>query len=155
MSFDEYEINYRDYEERCNEIRKENENYLEEFIEDLRKAGLKEKTIGRHFQNIHFYLNIYLLRQGLLDMSAGADSSYIEDFLGNFFIRKCMWSTPATIKSNGASMKKFYKSMFERGYIDKSDYNEVIGTISFNMEFWIEDCEAYNDPNSPNPFSMF
>ncbi len=35
----------------------------------------------------------------------------INDFLGEFFIRKCMWSTPGTIKRTAASIKKFYKFM--------------------------------------------
>lgn len=132
-----------------------NEIYLEEFEEDLLNAGLKRNTINRHFRNVDFYINTYLLRLEPLEMTSGIETYYIDDFLGNFFIRKCMWSTPATIRSNAASIKKFYKSMSQRGYIDKLDYKNFAETIKHTMDFWLEDCEAYNDPNSPNPFSMF
>lgn len=88
-------------------------------------------------------------------MKSGTDSFRIDDFLGYFFIRKCMWSTPSTIKSNVASIKKFYKSMFQRGHIDIFDYKELTETISDNMDCWLGDCEAYNDTDLTNPFSLF
>jgi len=88
-------------------------------------------------------------------MTYGTDINMIDDFLGNFFIRKCMWSTPSTIKSTAASIKKFYKIMMQQGNIDKSNYKELIETIRDNMEFWLEDCEAFNNPNVTNPFAFF
>ena len=45
--------------------------------------------------------------------------SMLDEYLGNFFIRKCMWSTPANIKTNATSIKKFYKCMLEHGKIEK------------------------------------
>jgi len=146
---------YEEYEQKCNEIRKRNAVYLDEFREDLLKAGLKEKTINRHYWNVNFYINEYLLREEPLEMRCGTDPLKIDDFLGNFFIRKCMWSTPNTIKSTATSIKKFYSSMLQRGHIDESDYRELIETIRDNMEYWLEDCEEYNDPDSPNPFAFF
>lgn len=148
-------MDYSDYDQKCNEIRKKNESYLEEFEEELLNAGLKENTIKRHYRNIDFYINTYLLRQEPLEMTSGTEFFNIEGFLGDFFIRKCMWSTPSSIKSNAASIKKFYKIMLQRGYIDKSDYTGLIDTIKYNMDSWLEDCESYNDPNGPNPFSIF
>ena len=155
MNNDEYEMVYKEYEQKCSEIQMRNKVYLDEFIEDLSKAGLKEKTINRHTYNVEFYLNTYLLREEPLEMVSGADSFHINNFLGYFFIRKCMWSTPGSIKSNAASIKKFYKSMLERGHIEKSNYTELTDTIKYNLESWIEDCESYNDPDMPNPFAFF
>ncbi|NMB95225.1 MAG: recombinase [Clostridiaceae bacterium] len=143
---------YKEYEKKCNEIRMRNEAYLDEFWEDLSNAGLKEKTINRHCQNVDFYINVYLLREEPLEMISGTDSYKVDDFFGNFFIRKCMWSTPGTIKSTAASIKKFYHSMLQRGYIDESNYRELTGIIKSNMDYWLADCEAYNDPEAPNPF---
>ena len=155
MSCEEYENGYRDYEHKCNEIRMINEIYLEELEKDLLKAGLKEKTVNRHLRNVDFYVNTFLLREEPLEMISGTSSFYIDDFLGYFFIRKCAWSTPRTIKSSAASIKKFYKSMLQRGHIDKSDYSRLTESIKDNMDTWLEDCEIYNDPNAPNPFSIF
>lgn len=155
MSYDEYEFSFRDYEKKCNEIQKRNEIYLEEFEKDLLRAGLKEKTIRRHLRNVDFYLNIFLVREEPLEMESGTSSYYIDDFHGYFLICKCSWSTPTTIRSSIASIKKFYKSMLERGRIKKTDYEMVIEAIKENKEIWIKDCKAYNDPNSPNPFNLF
>ena len=148
-------MNYEKYEQKCNEIREKNEIYLEEFKKDLLNTGLKEKTINKHFRNIDFYINTYLLREEPLEMISGAHPFYIDDFLGYFFIRKCMWSAPSSIRNNVASMKKFYKSMLQRGHIGEADYNKLTKTVSQNIDTWLKDCESYNDPNSPNPFDFF
>lgn len=79
----------------------------------------------------------------------------IDDFLGFFFIRKCMWSTPGTIKSTAASIKKFYKSMLNHGKIDKEDYDHLCFQIKKGMVQWQTDCALYNDPDEPNPFDIF
>jgi len=146
---------YEEYEQKCSEIRMRNTAYLDEFREDLINAGLKEKTINKHCQNIDFYINTYLLREEPLEMIRGSDSFKIDDFLGYFFIRKCMWSTPGTIKSTAASIKKFYSSMLQRGNIDELDYRELIETIRDNMDCWLKDCESYNNPDALNPFAFF
>lgn len=78
----------------------------------------------------------------------------LDMFLGDFFIRKCMWSTPGTIKSTAASIKKFYKSMLAHGRIQKSDYEILCTDIKDRMEYWQEDCAAFNDPGSVNPFAF-
>jgi hypothetical protein len=146
---------YEEYEKKCSEIRMRNEAYLDEFREDLLNAGLKEKTINRHYRNVNFYINIYLLREEPLEMVCGTDYYVIDDFLGNFFIRKCMWSTPSTIRSTATSIKKFYRGMLQRGNIDESNYWELIESIKDNMERWLKDCEDYNNPEAPNPFAFF
>ncbi|MDD4729792.1 MAG: recombinase [Candidatus Neomarinimicrobiota bacterium] len=148
-------MTYEEYEQKCDEIRMRNAAYLDEFREDLFNAGLKEKTIDRHCNNADFYINTYLLREEPLEMTCGSASFKIDDFLGYFFIRKCMWSTPGAIKSTAASIKKFYSSMLQRGNIDKSNYRELIETIRDNMDCWLKDCESYNNPDAPNPFAFF
>ena len=76
-------------------------------------------------------------------------------FLGDFFIRKCMWSTPSTIESTAVSIKKFYKCMMDHGKIEKRDYDFLCSEIKENMERWQEDCALFNDPDEPNPFAWF
>ena len=79
----------------------------------------------------------------------------IDEFLGEFFIRKCMWSTPATIKSTAASIKKFYKCMLDHGKIEKGDYKFFCETVKVGMEDWQALCAQYNDPEEENPFGFF
>ena len=85
-----------------------------------------------------FYLNDFLLREEALTMENGCKDEYLSDFFGYFFIRKCMWSTPDTVKSTIASLKKFYR-------LSKEDYEEFTDTIRVNKEYWIDCCSEYND----------
>ena len=55
-----------------------------------------------------------------------------------------MWSTPGTIKSTAASIKKFYKCMLEHGKIEKADYEFLCREIKEGMPIWQEDCAVYN-----------
>ena len=112
------------------------------------------ETTGNYFQrgmkwerlaNVEFYLNTFLLYSVILRMQDGVYE--IGEFLGYYFIRKCMWSTPDTIKSTAASIKKFYKSMLSHGLIDSNQYRLLADTIKDNMREWQEECARYNDPD--------
>lgn len=146
-------LGYDEYERQCKLREAENDAYIGEFREDLEAAGLKEKTISGHIDNVSFYLETYLTRSAPLDMRAGCYK--VSDFLGSFFIRKCMWSTPSTIKSTAASFKKFYKSMLDRGHILQSDFDFLLAEIKEDLPYWCDLCEEYNDPHTRNPFSPF
>ena len=148
MSYD-----YEEYEKDCTKIREENETYLALFEKDLIASGLSAKTVGRHVSNASFYINDFLLYDDSNPMCEG--TKCVHSFFGDFFIRKCMWSTPASIKSTAASLKKFYKCMLQHGYIDKESYDYLCFDIKENMEDWQEECAIYNDPDEPNPFYMF
>lgn len=146
-------MDYKEYEKECEKIKSDNEKYLEIFQAELTKMGLSPKTIRSHLSNVDFYINDFLLYEEPTPMNEGC--GYVDRFLGDFFIRKCMWSTPATIKSTAASLKKFYKCMLEKGYVEKDDYRELCETIKDDMEYWVEDCRRFNDVDEPNPFSFF
>ncbi|MDD2959914.1 MAG: hypothetical protein PHR92_15585 [Lachnospiraceae bacterium] len=145
------EFNFKEYEEKCKIIKEENESLLELFEEDL--EGLNSKTINRHLSNVDFYINTYLLREDACDFTQGIWK--VDDYLGYFFIRKCMWSTPGNIKSTAASIKKFYQCMLKQEMIQKVDYEYLCETIKENMCRWQAECERYNDPYAENPFLPF
>ncbi|NCB92933.1 MAG: recombinase [Clostridia bacterium] len=145
------EIDFKEYEEKCKLIKQENESLLEMFEKDL--EGLNPKTINRHLTNVDFYINTYLLREDAYDFTHGIWD--IDDYLGNFFIRKCMWSTPGNIKSTAASIKKFYQCMLKQEMIQNADYEYLCETIKDNMWKWQSDCEIYNDPDAESPFMPF
>ena len=144
-------MDWEEYEKNCDEIRKQNKRYLDIFAEDIK--GLSPKAIRTHLDNVDFYINEYLLREDALSMEQGV--THIDSYLGYFFIRKCMWSTPSTIKSTAASVKKFYKSMMEHGFIKDKHYDYLCTVIKENMELWQEDCAAFNDPDADNPFDFW
>ncbi len=92
------------YEAQCKLIRKKNKEYLKLFESDLKKSGLKEKTISQHLGNADFYINDFLLYYEALTMENGIEE--INSYLGDFFIRKCMWSTPWNHKKHSRQSEK-------------------------------------------------
>lgn len=146
-------MDYEEYLKKCHEIQETNNQLLKLFAEGLEKSGLKDKTINRHLSNVDFFLNEFLIRVDALPMERGV--FMLDDYLGNFFIRKCMWSTPGNIKTTATSIKKFYKCMLDQGKISKQDYEILCVCIKESMENWQYDCAVYNDPDSPNPFFPF
>ena len=138
-------IDFEKFEKQCDEIREINAKYIEEFVDELSKKGFVDKTIKRHYENVDFYLNTYLLREDALTMENGCKDEYLSDFFGYFFIRKCMLSTPDTVNSTMASLKKFYRFMYESNRLSKEDYEEFMDAIRIDKEYWIDCCSKYND----------
>jgi hypothetical protein len=133
---------YKTYERKCEKLKKDNAAYLDTFRKSLEAAGLSKKTVNRHCDNADFYLNDFLLRYEPCPMQDGCVMA--GSFLGDFLIRKCLWSTPASIKDNAASLKKFYKCMLAEGRIDADDYRCFLDVIKDEMEDWLDECEAFN-----------
>lgn len=146
-------MDYDQYLEECKKIKERNYLLLDLFKDDLIQSGLKDKTISRHLSNVEFYINEFLLYRDAYHMEEGLNM--LDDYLGNFYICKCLWSTPGNIKSTAASIKKFYKSMVDHGKVDKEDYYDLCSLIKDSMDIWQMDCAIYNDPESPNPFYPF
>lgn len=143
-------MNYKEYEARCEEIRKANDELMDLFEGDMKNLSLK--TRKQHRNNVDFFLNVYLLHEKPQMFDCGIMD--IADYLGYYFIRKCGWSTPASIKRNAASIKKFYKSMKAHGKIEYADYETLCDTIKSGMPQWLADCEQYNDPDASDPFMI-
>ena len=134
---------YEKYEEGCKKIKKSNERLLTEFEVWLKSAGLSKKTIENHLSNVDFYINEYLLYE---DATEAKDGAYaIGMFLGYWFIKKAMWASRTSIKSNATSLKKFYTFMLEKGLIDGEDMEDLKETIKEGMPEWLETLERYDD----------
>ena len=131
-----------DYEKELESMQKKNEVYLQEFQKWLKDKGLVEKTIRNHLSNVDLYINDYLNYYEITKMQEGCYS--LSSFLGDWFIRKCMWSTGSTVKTTAASIKKFYQCMLELGHIEKDDYEFLYHDIKENIDDWVESVEAYN-----------
>lgn len=136
---------YEKYEKECAKIRKDNAELIDAFADWLQAKGLSEKTVDTHCRNMDFYLNHFLLYEDAIEAAGGMDE--VGMFLGDWFIRKAMWSSPSAIKSNAASLKKFYTFMAEKGYIDKEDLDELKEDIREGMPEWLGRMARYDDPN--------
>ena len=134
---------YEQYEADCKKIRKTNNKILHDFEAWLKALKLKEKTIRKHTQNVDFYINEFLLYEDAVEAKDGALE--IGMFLGYWFIKKAMWATPASIKSNAVSLKKFYTFLFENKQIDKEDLVDLKTRIKEDMPEWIATINRYDD----------
>jgi site-specific recombinase XerD len=139
---DEYEI----YEEECQKVKNENEKTLEGFKNYLKAKKLSNKTIEKHFDNISFYINEYLLYEDALQPHEGIDN--VGDFLGYWFIKKTMWSSVSSIKENIASLKHFYTYLNTIGKIDSKQLLALKEEIKENKEIWFETSKRYDDPDT-------
>ena len=136
---------YAQYEADCEKIRKTNDKLLNTFGTWLKASKLKEKTIKRHIENVDFYINEFLLYEDAVEAKDGAIE--IGMFLGYWFIRKATWASPAQIKSNAASLKKFYTFLFEKEMIKKEDLVDLKTSIKEDMPEWVATINRYDDPS--------
>lgn len=139
MTDDDYEI----YEAECAKIKKQNSKLLNEFASWLKQEKLTRTTINRHRQNVDFYINEFLLYEDAVEAQDGV--SEIGFFLGYWFIKKALWSSPASIKSNAASLKKFYTFMYEKQFVEKEQLEDLKTDIKEKLPEWIATLERYDD----------
>ena len=132
---------YEKIEVECDKERVKNEKLLKEFSNWLKKSNLTKKTIDKHTTNIDFYINEYLLNYDVIEAKNGIDE--IDSFLGDWFIRKAMWSSKAEIKANASSLKKFYTFINDKGLIENINLKELKSIIKINMSKWLENMEEF------------
>ena len=139
------------YYANVREIEKANKVHLSTFRKWLNDKKFTNKTITNHVNNVDFYINHYLNYYDPQDVKAGCYC--ISGFLGNFFIRKAMWSSCPQIKSNAASIKKFYACMLEHGVVKRDDYDALCEDIKVDMDEWLENMRRSED--AMNAIDMF
>ncbi len=134
---------YKLYEINLKKNKKRNEKYIKIFENWLNEQKLVKKTICKHLDNIDLYINEYLNYYEVTKMEEGVMDVY--SFLSDWFIRKCLWSSVTSVKEMAASIKKFYKCMSEKGYIENEDYKILCEEIKDNMDEFIENVIEYNN----------
>lgn len=75
---------YERYEKDCKRIRELNVSLLKDFESWLAKKSLSAKTIKKHYSNVDFYINNFLLYEEAIEAVDGAGN--IGGFLGYWFI---------------------------------------------------------------------
>ena len=140
---------YAEYEQACKTIREENAVLISEFSDWLEAKNLSTATIENHCDNIDFYVNEFLLYEDATPAADGPDE--VGMFLGYWFIRKAMWASETSMKSNVASLKKFYQFMYERGRIELEALQDMKAQIKDGLPRWLETLRRYGDPSINDP----
>lgn len=137
------DFDFEAHEKEREAIREINGLHLSGFEKWLKGGGLSEKTVDRHVSNADFYINEYLCYYDAQEARQGCYS--VSRFLGDWFIRKAMWSSCSGIKSNAASLKKFYAYMLAVKAIDQEDFDILCETIKEKMPEWLESMRRYDE----------
>jgi hypothetical protein len=134
-------------------VKAENEDLLNGFATWLEEAGLSESTVDKHYNNVSFYIQQFLLDYhgvGVL-----YDVELIGEFLGSWFIRRAMWSNASSIKSNATSFKKFYKFLEGVGYAPEGTAARVKWEVESGLPYWLKRMKDYEEgtfDDLSNPF---
>lgn len=129
-----------------------NEKYIKEFTDWLSNQKLTKKTIEKHVKNIYLFLDDYLIYYEEANMEDGI--TYVTDFF-DWFIEKCTWASPASIKETASSIKKFYACMSESNKISVKNYKLLCDEIKEFMPNWISYIEEYNSYEDDEEFNKF
>ena len=128
-------MSYENFDEEAAALREQNSELLKGYSAWLRKSGLKDSTIDKHISNVDFYINEYLTRDDFTLAKDGIDC--LGGFFDWFFPKKTMWSSVSSVKSNVASLKKFYLYLSESGVIDTLEYGYMLNVIKEEMPDWL------------------
>lgn len=104
------------YDEQVRAIRASNQPLLDGFETWLRQAGLAETTVSNHVDNICFFAE-YLVYYEPLQRLDEATSGDVWMFLTDWFPRKALWASEASVKGYLASFKKFFRWMGETAQV--------------------------------------
>ncbi len=122
------------YEQRARAIQRANQPVLDGFESWLKQAGWSEETIKDHVDNIRFftkYLVWYTHSQHRLDEATDSDVYW---FLADWFPRKALWASVASMKKYLASFKKFFTWMGETGLVSPQTVADVLDTLKFDRD---------------------
>jgi hypothetical protein len=135
-------MSQRDYEEETEKLFKSFYNYLKQ------EKRLSEETASEHAHHIRFFALHYLIgyeQKSLLEVT-GRD---IEDYLGNWYIRKVWGGGKSDVRPILVAFKKFYKFLHECGSVDEDQLEDILLACK-NPRRYIRRFESYDelDPDS-------
>ena len=144
---------WRKRERRVERLKKENADLLTGFRAWLVAKGLTSKTVGRHVDNLEFYIDSFLAETEETAAREGADR--VSYFLGYWFIRKALWAGESSIRQMAAGLKKFYVYLETEGLVGTEDVQDLKDAIKEGMPEWVATCERYDDPDIEDPSEIW
>lgn len=118
-------------------INLENEDILEEFYNYLLSSGLSERTAINHYNNMDTYFNLYLCYK-IISWKDGVKCGNVDNFLDDWFIRKCSWCNVSNMNGMVSSIKKFYKYASDNGYVDKKSVRELVQFLKNRNDYYVD-----------------
>jgi len=125
------------YEQRVHAIQLANQPILDGFEHWLKQAGLSEPTIKEHVDNMRFFSRYQLWYGYSLRRLDEATEGDVYDFLEDWFPRKALWASVASMKVYLASFKKFFKWMGESGLVAPQTVADVLATLKDSRNLFL------------------
>ena len=135
------------------------EKLLNEFEVFLESKKLSYKTINAHLQRLGFYIFNYLINYELYewgdednDGKIGysplylIDDEYLDEFLGDFYIRKVINSSVTNIKKYVATFSKYIDFLVFKNILTKNESKYYKNFLKEEKEEWMEKMRLYDDP---------
>ena len=127
-------------------LEKEVEKFVELFYNYLKQEkGISEETASEHAHQIGFFALHYLVdyeEKSLLEVT-GSD---IENYLGDWYIRKVFGSGKSDVRSILVAFKKFFKFLNERGNLEEEQLTDILSACE-NPQRYIRRFETYFELN--------
>lgn len=121
-----------------------NEEHLAHFTNDLiLKKKMGKKKAHEHADRLRFFGNEYLLNYGEGDLVEGVSS--FPSFVGDWFIRKCMWSDASSVEANVESFRLWLRLLEESKWISPEELMNLHQCLDQNLEVWCLRARFYND----------
>ncbi len=125
------------YEQRVHAIQLANQPILDGFEHWLKQAGLSEQTIKDHVDNMRLFSRYQLWYGYSLRRLDEATEGDVYDFLEDWFPRKALWASVASMKVYLASFKKFFKWMGESGLVAPQTVEDVLATLKDSRNLFL------------------
>jgi site-specific recombinase XerD len=125
------------YEQRVHAIQRANQPILDGFENWLKQAGLSEPTIKDHVDNMRFFSRYQLWYGYSLRRLDEATEGDVYDFLEDWFPRKALWASVASMKVYLASFKKFFTWMGATGLVSPETVEDVLSTLKDDRNLFL------------------
>ena len=117
------------------EIRKQNEELLAGFQQEMEDAGLKQPTRFAHARNADLYINYYL--QAYMPTEAHRGWSSLGGFFGSWMPAKVGCFSDSTIKQCIAGIRKFYRYLADKGLVTEEELRMMEKGIREDKKGWL------------------
>jgi hypothetical protein len=134
-----------DYDVMRLRLENANEEILAAFINHT--VGVRKKgklKMHKHADLLRFFANDYLVNYEGEDLLEGLEC--FSSFVGDWFIRKCMWSDENAVRDNLQAFETFLTYLAETEQITPNRLAELNGFLSKDRDLYVLRAKYYNDP---------
>jgi hypothetical protein len=126
-----------------------NAELLHVFERWLGRKGLSTKTVQKHLVNVGFFADAYMAAAGgsaqVPRPADQAEAADVDEFLSDWFMDMAAWGSVETVKSNIASLKKFYACLKEMKQMSIEQTTELLTLLRTELDYYIELAQDYEE----------